>query len=124
MKRFLLTLILLAGFALAQVTDKTDETVLPQLKESVNLFIPTAFTPNDDGVNDQFMVNASGFSSYQLVIFDRWGTEIAAFDNYPLSWDGNKDGRKVATGVYVFTFSGVTAQGDVLRRSGTITLLR
>jgi gliding motility-associated-like protein len=58
-----------------------------------NLFVPKAFTPNGDGVNDVFM------PGYRLIIFDRLGIELYQGDN---GWDGTYKGKPVAEDIYFY----------------------
>jgi gliding motility-associated-like protein len=89
------------------------------------LFIPTAFTPNGDGINDIWNVQAIGFSRYTLIVYDRWGKEV--FNNggdMTKQWDGTTNGQPAPEGVYTFVFEGTRLSGEKVVRSGTVTLLR
>ncbi|MCX7606897.1 MAG: gliding motility-associated C-terminal domain-containing protein [Bacteroidia bacterium] len=90
------------------------------------LIIPTVFTPNGDGINDRWRIQALGFSAYRLVIYDRWGMEIWTNGNNNLDgWDGNdKQGRPVPEGAYVYFFSGTDNNGVQVQRTGTVSVLR
>jgi gliding motility-associated-like protein len=65
-------------------------------------YIPNAFSPDGDGINETFSPKGEGFKSYHFVIFDRWGDEIFQTFSYDDVWDGraNKGRRIAATGVY------------------------
>ena len=70
--------------------------------------IPNLFSPNDDGVSDEFKINGiEEFPNFKLTIFDRWGSEIYAYNNEgrtnPIWWNGRKDGKIVPVGVYYYT---------------------
>ncbi|MBC7412753.1 MAG: PKD domain-containing protein [Bacteroidia bacterium] len=56
------------------------------------LFIPNAFTPNADGVNDYFNIKAYGITEYTLDIFNRWGELIATIKDDNGTWKGGWDG--------------------------------
>jgi gliding motility-associated-like protein len=89
------------------------------------LFIPTAFTPNGDGINDIWTIQAIGFSRYTLIVFDRWGKEV--FNNggdMTKQWNGTINGQPVPEGVYNFVFEGTRLSGEKVTRAGTVTLLR
>jgi gliding motility-associated-like protein len=69
-------------------------------KACSGLFIPTAFTPNGDGINDIWTIQAIGFSRYTLVVFDRWGKEV--FNNggdMTKQWNGTINGQPAPEGV-------------------------
>jgi len=89
------------------------------------LIIPTAFTPNGDGINDIWNVQALGFSRYTLIVYDRWGKEV--FNNggdMTKQWNGTTNGQPAPEGVYTFVFEGTRLSGEKVVRSGTVTLLR
>lgn len=89
------------------------------------IFIPTAFTPNGDGVNDVFLIVAPPFALSRLRIYDRWGALIREITSQPPQWDGlTSNGSPVPEGVYTFTWEGQLFSGQTLRRSGAITVLR
>ncbi len=73
---------------------------------SVNEFsIPNIFSPNGDGVNDQFTLSWSrslNVLSMQGSIFDRWGNMVYSSEENPFSWNGNFNNDKVLPGVYVY----------------------
>ena len=66
-----------------------------------NLYIPNAFTPNDDGINDEFFaIPNESISRFNMVIFNRWGQVLIKLDNIYKHWDGKYKGRKIQEGVY------------------------
>jgi gliding motility-associated-like protein len=96
------------------------------------IFIPNAFSPNGDDVNDQFSVSTlSIFTNTQLKdlqfdlrVFNRWGQLIWETTDANKSWDGKFDGQFVESGIYVYT---LYAHGFDNRRfsyKGTIMLIR
>ncbi len=89
------------------------------------LLIANAFTPNGDGVNDDFFLTGEGVVSLTFIIFDQWGREIDRFDDLTDSWNGkNAQGRAMPEGVYAYRVRAVFNSGDELDRAGTISLLR
>jgi gliding motility-associated-like protein len=92
-------------------------------------FIPSAFTPNGDGVNDQFYFPALGYQDYELLIYNRWGQLVfhkkLGETRY---WDGYEEGpgprRPAPEGVYVYVFKGIKDNGERESFTGTITLTR
>jgi PKD repeat protein len=59
------------------------------LTEEVKLFIPNAFTPNGDGVNDVFEIKGTPIMDFNLYIYDRWGGELWSTHDFGTQWDGN-----------------------------------
>ena len=89
------------------------------------IFIPTAFTPNGDGVNDRFEVKGDGIRQYSIRIYNRWGAEIFHSTSLARAWDGTVNGEPAPTGVYVYV---VTVLGfdtsRVITETGSLNLLR
>jgi gliding motility-associated-like protein len=93
-------------------------------------FIPNAFTPNGDGLNDVFKVTGLYKNIiFRLNIFDRWGTEVFQSDNIDQGWNGISGGQYCPADTYIWTvqikFLGqdIITQGDV-KFKGTITIVR
>jgi gliding motility-associated-like protein len=91
------------------------------------LYIPNAFTPNGDGLNDVFEIDGAGWRSFSLQIWNRWGERVYSSTNPSLGWTG-KDGNTGAmcpAGVYMYQCIIEYAEtGRVLERSGSLTLMR
>jgi len=87
-----------------------------------DLFIPNAFSPNEDGENDVFTVYGTCLKNFNLRIYDRWGNLIYQTSDRP--WDGTFKGVKQNTDVFVYRFNGVLTNGTKVTRSGNISLLR
>jgi gliding motility-associated-like protein len=90
-------------------------------------FIPNAFTPNGDGVNDYFYGQGIGIEEYDIYIFDRWGNMIYHGDNiYTSLWDGKANaGSEVAQqDVYVWKVKLTDVFGKKHNYIGTVTLVK
>ena len=73
---------------------------------ATRFFIPNAFSPNGDGINDRLETFVRAFwdlNSYQFQIFDRWGSLVFASTNPVSSWDGTIDGKLAPAGSYLWT---------------------
>jgi gliding motility-associated-like protein len=66
-------------------------------------YIPRAFTPNDDGLNDVFLPKATGLSpeGFEMRIYDRWGELIFSSNDWDKGWDGTINGKPVPLDQYV-----------------------
>ncbi len=83
------------------------------------------FTPNGDGINDYFTIDAEGYSHYHLEIFNRWGQLL--FESYQpqYRWNGyDAAGNEVPDGTYYYIFGAVSPTDKPVGRSGYITLIR
>jgi gliding motility-associated-like protein len=68
------------------------------------MFIPNAFSPNGDGVNDIFIsfLNNNSISHFTMEVYDRWGGRVFHSDDVNQGWDGKKNGHDCPGGVYVY----------------------
>lgn len=88
------------------------------------LFVPTAFTPNNDGLNDFFSSFGQFAESFSLDIWDRWGKLIFHTNDVTTGWDGTSGSGLAPEGVYVFRARVVGYDGQVMEREGSVTLIR
>lgn len=90
-----------------------------------DLYIPNAFSPNRDGINDDFMpVSNCGFENYKLVVFSRWGEQLFETDLPAQGWDGVFRAEELPAGVYVYQVTFQFLDGVVKTKSGSVTLVR
>ena len=89
-----------------------------------NIFIPNAFTPNDDGKNDMLCFSGEWVSEFHIAIFTRWGEKVYESDNMSECWDGRYRNNWCMAGVYVYHCRIVCADGQVSQFKGDITLIR
>lgn len=104
-----------------------DEVVIQEKDCGCNVFVPTAFSPNGDGINDTFRpVVYCVVASYQLQIYNRWGQLIFMSQSPGVGWDGVlKDRTKADIGTYTWMIEYKSHESkDGLRKMGTVTLLR
>lgn len=84
---------------LLQVTDNNDCSMSKQITVTENcpqqLFIPNAFSPNEDGINDVFTITTTGLESFEMTIFNRWGEQVFNSQNYLQGWDGKNAPNEV-----------------------------
>ena len=89
-----------------------------------DFFIPNAFSPNDDGLNDLINVHGKCISTFNLQIYNRWGEKVFETTTLENSWDGSYKGKKMDTGVFVYKADGVSIDGQSFKLKGNITLIR
>lgn len=88
------------------------------------LFFPNAFTPNGDGINDEFYSRDYAIDSYLLQIFDRWGEVVFETTRIEDKWDGTFNGEDALIGVYVYVATGIGITGKTYEFKGTLSLIR
>ena len=90
-----------------------------------DIYMPNAFTPNNDGKNDWFLPSPVGIKSYNYFrVFNRWGQPIFSTNRLHHGWDGRLQGKEQAGGVYVWVIEGITDDNKVISKKGTVTLIR
>lgn len=89
-----------------------------------NFYIPNAFTPTEDFINDFFDGKGEGFIDYEMLIFNRWGEQIFKSIDYGRGWHGIHRGKPVKQDVYVYKFKLTTPVGLIYRYQGHVTLIR
>ncbi|MDB5227233.1 MAG: domain containing protein [Bacteroidota bacterium] len=89
-----------------------------------SVFIPNAFTPNGDGINDIFKVRTNILRSIHLEVYDRWGIKVFQTDNIADGWDGTYKGQQATEDSYGYYFTGECLQGEQLKLKGNVSLLR
>ncbi len=96
---------------------------------SRTLYFPSAFSPDQDGINDVFVIESTGYQDLDLMIFDRWGELIYREKSKRPAWDGTYQGRFVKTDMYEVKVLGeykLSPNGALLVEEviGKVTLLR
>ncbi len=104
----------------AGCTEKAARTLV--LQEGVK--IPTAFSPNGDGVNDFFSVRfADELAQFEIKIFDRWGQLIYHSRDQYFEWNGMIDGQTSPLANYAYILRAETVEGRNIEKRGTISTL-
>lgn len=97
----------------------------------VEIFVPGGFSPNQDGMNDYFVIRRPSQTTIQLEIFNRWGNLIYRSADYKNDWNGRTNqpgnvlGAEIPDGTYYYIINGIDrATGRITRLNGYITLKR
>jgi gliding motility-associated-like protein len=89
------------------------------------LYVPTAFTPNGDGLNDFVLVIPVGIKELKYFsIYNRWGELVFSTKNALIGWDGIYNGKQQDGHVFVWMAEGVDYNGNIISKKGTLALLR
>ncbi|HQQ94738.1 MAG TPA: gliding motility-associated C-terminal domain-containing protein [Bacteroidia bacterium] len=89
-----------------------------------HVYVPNAFSPNNDGLNDVFFPVMRGVKKYTLQIFDRWGALLFESRDASLNWDGTYKGQACEQAAYTWILNLLTVQGEEEHRSGSVLLYR
>jgi gliding motility-associated-like protein len=109
------------------------------INDSSFALVGNVFSPNQDGVNDMWQVNANQVLQLRVQVFNRWGEEVYVFNSsalggqqdttlsmtYKPAWDGfTKSGLPVSDGTYFYVISYTLPNGEAKLEKGTLTLIR
>ncbi len=87
------------------------------------LFIPDAFSPNGDGINDLFEIKGEGAADYELTVFSSWGTVVFHSLSITQSWDGKLDGNALPPGFYAYKIK-IGAKDSSFIKVGSVLVLK
>jgi gliding motility-associated-like protein len=102
--------------------DSTSEVLLHVI--NTYAFVPSCFTPNNDGKNDVFKLYTVNVFDFHFQLLDRWGRVLFETDNPQGEWDGTYQGSYVQEGVYVYKMEYKSLQHKHMEAFGRVTLLR
>ena len=89
-----------------------------------DIFLPNAFTPNNDNENDILFVRGNYIDKMNLKIYDRWGELVFETDKQSVGWDGTFKGRLVEPAVYVYYLTLTCLDEQEFFKKGNITVIR
>lgn len=94
-------------------------------KTAPDIFVPTAFTPNNDGLNDVLVPVPVGLKGYDFFeIYSRWGQRVFTTTQIGKGWDGNINGRPQDSDTFVWIVQGTDFTGKRVYKKGTVVLIR
>lgn len=89
------------------------------------IYVPTAFTPNGDGLNDDLKPKYYGIKSLDyFIVYNRWGQKVFETKDTSKGWDAKLKGIPQATGTFVWIVQATDYVGEVLKQKGTVTIIR
>lgn len=101
------------------------DTVKVTVRTNVPIMVPSAFTPNGDGINDVFRIPNITFQKViEFRVFNRWGQEVCNTTDNSKGWDGTYGGTLQEMGVYNYIIRLAWPDGKVETYKGDVTLLR
>ena len=94
-------------------------------KTGPEIFVPTAFTPNGDALNDILKAIPVGIREFLFFrVYNRWGRLVFGTTDAGKGWDGRIEGKPQAAQTFVWHAAGVSFDDRPIQRSGTVTLIR
>lgn len=92
--------------------------------EDYNFFIPNSFTPNGDGVNDNFIPVCRGVREISFFVFNRWGQVLFSTNSLLQGWNGLYNGIACKNDIYAWKATVTSQNGTIKTYSGMVTLVR
>lgn len=116
------------AIAIAEGGCEASDTLKISLDTDVSIYIPNIFSPNGDAQNDTYFISPFGKSLGGINyfnIYDRWGSLLWTYSDESTEWDGTTlDKKAVDEGIYPYVMEGFLINGDPVKASGTVMLLR
>lgn len=103
-------------------TDVAERPIRVRVRE--NVFVPNAFSPNGDEVNDYFSVGKENIASLNIIIFNRWGEIFFTSNDVNFRWDGTYKGNPAQQGIYGYIITAKGYNGNDYTLNGTLTLVK
>jgi gliding motility-associated-like protein len=94
------------------------------VQPTFTFYIPNAFTPNSDAVNESFLGYGTGYIDYSMSIYDRWGELLYFTKNPELGWNGRFKGNPAEQGEYIYKFHLLDWSNFVHDYVGGLTLVK
>ena len=108
----------------ANATCQNVTSVIIIVNEGYSISIPNIFTPNGDGINDNFFVKSSGVSAMSILIFDRWGLKMWEASSATSMWDGRNGSKDANDGTYFYIIKATDNKGVSTDYKGDVTLVK
>ncbi len=103
----------------------TDSIIVRLYRVDEDLYVPTAFSPNGDGLNDDFKPILLGMKSISYFrVYNRFGELVFSSNQVDKGWDGIFKGKPQNVGTYVWMAAGITYKNQLRRKKGYVILIR
>ena len=94
------------------------------IQPNYSLYIPSAFTPNGDGLNEVFVPVGKYIRSFDMYIFDRWGIQLYHTNDINKGWDGTLHGKVAQEDTYIYKITVTDAEYNQHSYVGDVTLIK
>ena len=98
----------------------------PSEPTDIKIYLPNAFSPDGDGLNDVFQAKTSfqNIGSFTMSVYNRWGELVFESSDISLGWDGMHEGKACPMGTYVYSLEYGTKEAFTNRKTGVVVLLK
>ncbi len=101
---------------------KAKDDMCIEVTKEFGIYIPNAFTPNGDGLNDEFLMSGYNITDVTMDIFDRWGERLFSSKDITVGWKGTYKGVLCEEAVYIYKVSYKGLDGKKVNKTGHVTL--
>jgi len=113
------------GTTNANCSDSVCVTIYVEKIDCGDLFVPNAFSPNGDHVNDELCIYGTKcIKTIRLQIYDRWGEKVFESSDPAFCWDGTFKGKALNSAVFAYSLVAALNTGDTMSLKGTISLVK
>ena len=103
---------------------KDSDTLVIKVFDEFDVFVPTAFSPNGDGINDVLYVRGNGIKEIDFIVYDRIGEKVFMSASLSTGWDGSFRGKLLNPGVFSFFVKAFMSDGTTKSMKGNVTLFK
>ncbi len=101
-----------------------DIAVLPPQCNEDDVFVPNAFSPNNDGVNDQLFVRSKFIQEMEFFVTNRWGEEVWRTTDQDQGWDGTFKGKTLAPDAYAYCLKVTCVNETTYTTAGNVSIIK
>jgi gliding motility-associated-like protein len=94
------------------------------IKPTYTIYIPNAFSPNNDGKNDIFQCSATNINDFSMSIYSRWGNHVITISNLEEGWDGKDDGKIAQEDTYIYRVSFKDVFNELHQLTGRVSIVK
>lgn len=103
---------------------KVSDDVCVKITEDFTAYIPNSFSPNNDGLNEQFLIFGENISQVSMEIYDRWGMKIFYSEDFNVGWDGRFKSEICPVGVYTYVIRYTGLNRKKYIKTGSVSLIK
>ena len=102
----------------------TDQvTVFVKDLECGEVYVPSAFSPNEDGNNDVLYVRGNCIKTIRFIIYDRWGEKVFESEDIKTGWDGKHKGKKLSIAAFTYYLKATLIDNSSTEKHGEINII-
>jgi gliding motility-associated-like protein len=106
--------------------EETKDTITVYVEDCFTdeIYVPNIFSPNGDGNNDILFVRSEYIQSLTFKVYNRWGETVFESEDINKGWNGEYKGKRCNAAVFVWYLEAVMTNGQLVKRSGNVSLVR